>query len=124
MEIRFRRIPDPERNPLVAVVRPLSLAARQALFQAASKGVLRRGSWKGCAFDLAGAEVGSPVRSRGEAACVFATTPEAVRRFIEVWDGMWGSNRHCTGLLRSALVHVGVSATVSGRAAEPVRAGV
>jgi hypothetical protein len=109
MTIKFRRIPEPERNPLVPVVRPLSPSARQALLQAANHGVLRRGSWQGCAFNIAGAEVGTPVRSRGEAACVFSTSPDDVRRFIEVWDKIWGSNRYCTDLLRSALVHVGLS---------------
>jgi hypothetical protein len=109
MTINFRRIPGPERNPLVPVVRPLSPIARQALLQAANRGVLRRGSWQGCAFNIAGAEVGTPVRSRGEAACAFSTSPEDVRRFIEVWDGIWGSNRYCTALLRNALVHVGMA---------------
>lgn len=106
MTIKFRRIPGPDRNPLVPVVRPLSSVARQALLQAASQGVLRRGSWQGCAFNLAGSAVGTPVRSRGEAACVFSTDADDVRRFIEVWDAIWGSNRYCTELLRCALVHV------------------
>ena len=109
MTINFRRIPGPERNPLVPVVRPLSPVARQALLQAANRGVLRRGSWQGCAFNIAGAEVGTPVRSRGEAACAFSTNPDDVRRFIEVWDGIWGSNRYCTDLLRHALVHIGMA---------------
>lgn len=118
MTINFRRMPGPERNPLVPVVRPLSPIARQALLQAANRGVLRRGSWQGCAFNIAGAEVGTPVRSRGEAACAFSTSPDDVRRFIEVWDGIWGSNRYCTALLRSALVHVGMTER-GGAAANP-----
>lgn len=120
MTIKFRRFPGPERNPLVPVVRSLSPPARQALLQAANQGILRRGSWQGCALNLAGAAVGTPVRSRGEAACVFSTGADEVRRFIEVWDAIWGTNRYCTELLRRALIHVGTEEAISEPAA-PLR---
>jgi hypothetical protein len=96
------------RNPLVPVVRPLPGRGRRALYAAANAGMLRRGTWDGCAFNRAGTVIGLPVRSRGEAAYVFGTTPEAVRQFVEVWDRLWGSNRRCTQLLREALEHVGL----------------
>ncbi|MGH8997853.1 MAG: hypothetical protein ACRDY7_00495 [Acidimicrobiia bacterium] len=108
MAIWRRSIPEPARNPLVPSVALLSTSARRALYAAASGGVLRRGSWDGCALNLAGASVGLPVRSRGEAACAFDTSPEAVRQFIEVWDRLWGSNRYCTELLRDAVEYAGL----------------
>ena len=117
-----RTMPEPERNPLVGVVQPIPAKGRRALYAAANAGLLRRGTWDGCAFNRAGLEIGIPIRSRGEAAHAFGTTPEAVRDFIEVWDRLWGSNRHCTQLLRDALEHVGLfddadeGATVPGDA--------
>lgn len=108
MGICRRATPEPARNPLVPVVRPLSARGRRALYAAANAGLLRRGTWNGCALNRAGMAAGAPVRSRGEAALAFGTTPEAVRRFIEVWDLLWGTNRHCTQLLREALEHVGL----------------
>jgi alkanesulfonate monooxygenase SsuD/methylene tetrahydromethanopterin reductase-like flavin-dependent oxidoreductase (luciferase family) len=48
------------------------------------------------------------VRSRGEAAYAFHTTPEIARQFVEVWDRLWGSNRRCTQMLREAIEHAGL----------------
>lgn len=109
------RIPAaPDRNPLVPVVRSLPAAARRGLYAAAGTGTIRRGSWKGCAFNVAGTAAGLPVRSRGEAACAFGTTPQAIRDFIEVWDQLWGSNRRCAALLRAAIDHVGLADPAPG----------
>lgn len=108
MGIWRRATPEPARNPLVPVVRPLPARGRRALYAAANAGLLRRGTWNGCALNRAGIAAGVPVRSRGEVALAFGTTPEAARRFIEVWDRLWGSDRHCTQLLREALEHVGL----------------
>ncbi len=105
----FRRtIPEPGRNPLVPVVQALPARGRRALYAAANGGQLRRGTWNGCAFNRAGDVLGTPVRSRGEAALALGTTPDAIRRFLEVWDRLWGSNRYCTALLRDALEHAGL----------------
>lgn len=100
----------PDRNPLVPVVRAFPAPGRRALYAAANTGMLRRGSWNGCALNQAGTAVGLPVRSRGEAAYALGASPDAVRRFVEVWDRLWGSNRRCTQLLREALEHVGLFA--------------
>jgi hypothetical protein len=105
----FRRtIPEPGRNPLVPVVQALPARGRRALYAAANGGQLRRGTWNGCAFNRAGDMLGTSVRSRGEAALALGTTPDVIRRFLEVWDRLWGSNRYCTALLRDALEHAGL----------------
>lgn len=96
------------RNPLVPVVRRFPAHGRRALYAAANAGLLRRGSWEGCALNRAGAEVGLNVRSRGEAAYAFDTTPEVARQFVEVWDRLWGSNRRCTQMLRDAIEDAGL----------------
>jgi hypothetical protein len=99
---------DSRRNPLVPVVRQFPARGRRALYAAANAGHLRRGSWEGCALNRAGAAVGLDVRSRGEAAYAFHTTPEIARQFVEVWDRLWGSNRRCTQLLREAIEQAGL----------------
>ncbi len=96
------------RNPLVPVVRQFPARGRRALYAAANAGLLRRGSWEGCALNRAGAAVGMPVRSRGEAAYAFDVTPEIARQFVEAWDRLWGSNRRCTQMLREAIEQAGL----------------
>lgn len=93
-------------NPLVDVVRAFPPSARYALYAAASSGRLRRASWNGCPLNRAGAELGVPVRSRGEAAYVLGVPPETAHRFIQVWDRLWGSNHRRSKLLRDALDEV------------------
>ena len=99
---------DISANPLVPAVRDLPPGARLALHAATADGPVARGSWKGCPLNRAGEQLGATVRSRGEAACVFGTSTEAVRRFIEAWDGLWGSSKRCTATLRQALEAVGL----------------
>jgi hypothetical protein len=96
------------RNVLVSVVRALPVQGRRALYAAANRGHLRRGTWNGCAFNRAGEMLGVPVRSRAEAAVALGTTDEVIDRFLEVWDGLSGSNRNCTAILRDALEHTGL----------------
>ncbi len=104
----FLRTTQVGRNPLVPVVRPLAYRGRQAMYAAANAGLLKRRSWKGCAFNQAGSEVGELVTSPGEAAFVFGATLPVVRHFIAVWDGLRGTDRYCTQLLREALEEVGL----------------
>ena len=103
-----RTMPEPGRNPLVPVVQALPARGRRALYAAANSGQLRRGTWNGCAFNRAGEMLGTTVRSRGEAALALGTTPDVIRRFLEVWDRLWGSNRYCTAMLRDALEYAGL----------------
>lgn len=93
-------------NPLVDVIRGFPRPARQAMYAAATSGHLRRGTWHGCPLNRAGFELGVPVRSRGEAAYALGVSPESARRFVEVWDRLWGSNRRRARLLRDALAQV------------------
>jgi hypothetical protein len=97
-------------NPLVDVVRSFPAPARQALHAAATSGPLHRGTWHGCPLNRAGAELGVPVRSRGEAAYVLGVSPDLARSFVEVWDRLWGSSRRRSRLLRDALEYVARSA--------------
>ena len=110
-------------NRLVPVVRALPPGARLALYAATAEGPVARGSWKGCPLNRAGEVMGASVRSRGEAACVFGTSTDAVRRFIEVWDAQWGSSRRCTAQLRQALEHVGLPEGPDGSEAGLATAG-
>src|SRR4051812_14558784 len=90
-------------NPLIDVVQPFPAPARAALYAAATSGPLQRGTWDGCPLNRAGAELGAPARSGGEAAYARGVTPDPARRFVEAWDRLWGSNRRRTRMLRVAL---------------------
>jgi hypothetical protein len=107
-------------NPLVDVVRSFPAPARHALQAAATSGPLHRGTWHGCPLNRAGAELGVPVRSRGEAAYVLGVSPELARSFVEVWDRLWGSNRRRSKLLRDALEYVARSSAATANAAPPI----
>ncbi len=96
------------RNVLVSVVRALPAESRRALYGAANRGPLQRGTWNGCAVNRAGEMLGMPARSRAEAAVALGTTGEVIDRFLEVWDGLSGSNRNCTAILREALERAGL----------------
>ncbi len=100
-------MPEPAQNPLVPVVTPIPAAGRRALYAAANAGALRRGTWKGCALNRAGADLGLSLSSYQEAASALKTTPDTIRRFVSVWDNLSGTNRYCTQLLRNALEHAG-----------------
>jgi hypothetical protein len=103
-----RMTPEAGRNLLVSVVRALPARGRRALYAAANSGQLRRGTWNGCAVNRAGEVLGMPVRSRAEAAVALATTGDVIGRFLQVWDGLPGSNRNCTAILRDALEQAGL----------------
>lgn len=107
------------RNPLVPVVRELPGPGRRALYAAANSGLLRKGTWNGCALNRAGAAIGLPVRSRGEAAYALGTTPQVARRFVEEWDRLWGSTARCTGLLRDAIEEAGLFDADEAAAPQP-----
>lgn len=99
-------------NPLVSVVRPLPVSARQAMYAAAEKGLIVRRSWNGCAWNAA-----SLIETKGKvnaqsfesAADVFGCSPHLVRAFIQVWDSLKGSDEKCTATLKDAIDQVGLS---------------
>lgn len=98
----------PQLNPLTDVVRDLPPGARRAMYAAANRGLLSRGSWNGCAFNRAGREVGRSVWSVAQAARVLETNEATVRHFIRKWDRLRGSDASCTQLLREALEEAGL----------------
>jgi hypothetical protein len=103
-----RTVPEPDRNPLVPVVKAMPPRGRRALYAAANTGRLERGTWNGCAFNRAGEILETPVRSCDEAALALGTTPAVIRWFLDVWDRFSGSDRYCAALLRDALEHAGL----------------
>lgn len=95
-------------NSLTDVVRPLNPKAKQAMYGAATAGVIKRGTWDGCAFNKAGVEVDAHVSSTNLAAATFGLNTETVNRFIKVWDAQEGTDEECTHRLREALISVGL----------------
>lgn len=109
-------------NPLVTVVRPMPTAARQAMYAAASKGLIKRKTWEGCAWNQAGHVQGQRVSSVTQAAEVFGCPSGVVSSFISVWDGLKGTDAHCTRLLMEAIDLVGITTPANmKRAARVVR---
>lgn len=95
-------------NPLVAVVTPFDHRTRRALYAAANEGTLRRNTWNGCALNRASASLGRPVAGRRDARHVFGANRRAVSNFLQVWDGLGGTDAECTALLRDAVLAAGL----------------
>lgn len=95
-------------NPLLGVVQGLSPEAKKAMYAAASHGLIKRGTWAGCAFNKAGTEVGTLVNGNISAARAFNMPSLNVGRFISKWDNLQGTDAHCTRLLMEALDEVGI----------------
>lgn len=83
---------------------------KQAMFAAASRGVIKRGTWNGCAFNAAGMEVGhgKAVNSFEKAARTFGVTTASVEQFIGIWDSMKGTDEDCTQTLRTCIEKAGL----------------
>ena len=94
---------------LKSVVAPFPPQLKQAMYAAAEKGLIKRGTWDGCAFNAAGAHVGENVSAISTAARAFGVDETIVQRFITAWDGMVGTDERCTGLLKAALLNVGLT---------------
>jgi hypothetical protein len=95
---------------LESIVNQFPPKLKQAMFAAASRGSLRRGTWNHCAFNAAGFEVGKlgEVRSLQSAAEAFDVTPILVKKFIRYWDHMTGTKEEVTIQLREAIEKVGL----------------
>lgn len=99
----------------VAYLNPM---AKKMIANAASRGILRRGTWAGCAFNEAGRVMGcSTVTSVSSAARVFGLPPIVIANFIGAWDTLRCTNEQATGLVVEILDSVGVDTP-----AEPVNA--
>lgn len=83
----------------------LSPSAKQAVLGALSKfGTLRKGTWDGCVFNAAGKIVcDENINSYQKAAAQFDMDPSEVRRFIEKWDRMSGSDEDSTRKFKEVL---------------------
>lgn len=97
------------KNPLQRVVDPLPTRARSAMYAAAQKGLIKRGTWDDCAWNAASIIEGQPASSTQAASQVFDCPPRLVDNFIQVWDGLSGSDHRCTQLLIDAIESVGVT---------------
>ena len=107
--ISRRRAPTlPTENPLVQVVHPFDHELRRTLYAATNSGSLRRRTWNGCAFNRAAGILGLEVNHLTGAAEAFRLPAPRVHDFITTWDRLRGSDAHCTGLLRDALLEVGL----------------
>lgn len=93
---------------LEQAVAKLNPKAKQAMFSAATHGLIKRRSWSGCAFNQAGVEIGKEVRSSQVAAAAFGCSVKVVNDFIRIWDSMSGSDAACTQALREAIENVGL----------------
>lgn len=94
---------------LETIVRQLNPAAKQAMYGAANKGLIRRGTWNGCAFNAGGAEIGNKnVDSYFAAAKAFDLDQRIVRKFIAIWDGLHGTDESCTERLKAAILDAGL----------------
>lgn len=99
----------PAGGTLEKVVADLNPAAKQAMYAAANKGLIRRGTWDGCAFNAGGYEVGdNNVTSYFAAAKAFGLDEKKVVNFIRVWDGLNGDDETCTNRLKAAILAAGL----------------
>lgn len=71
---------------LAKAVSALNVQTKQAMYAAATKRSIKRGTWSGCAFNAAGHEVGQQVSMTGKASEVFGLPEHVVSRFIMAWD--------------------------------------
>ena len=85
-----------------------SSGLKQAMFAAASRGNIARGTWVGCAFNKAGNEVSQSVASTESAMEAFGLTEIQVRDFIIKWDSLEGTDKACTKLLQGLLEKSGL----------------
>jgi hypothetical protein len=95
---------------LEEIIEEFPSGLKQAMFAAASHGIIKRHTWNGCALNAAGIEVGSPkeVRSFLTAAKAFNITASQAKLFVAFWDAMPGSDEHCTNFLRETIEKVGL----------------
>lgn len=101
-------------NALIAAVRPFPPQLKQAMYAAAEKRLIKRGTWDGCAFNAAAIDAkGLDVSSFNQAASAFDVPVAIVERFIQTWDALGGTDERCTGLLKAALLDVGLTEELS-----------
>lgn len=96
-------------HTLEGVVRKLSPKAKQAMYAAADKQLIARGTWDGCAFNAGSLEIADQgVHSFASAAELFEMKASDVQNFIQVWDQTQGSDEQATERLREAILKAGL----------------
>lgn len=91
-------------SPLESAVHQLNPQTKQAMYAAAQKRIISKGTWDGCAFNAAGKEKGFDIGSVGYAARLFDLPGDVVANFISEWD----SGPEDTEALKEILVKVGL----------------
>jgi len=97
-----------ERNPLQRVVDRFPANLKQAMYAAAERQTLRKGTWDGCAFNAAGRSVDAQVASTSTAAATFNVDPKIVNDFIETWDSYAAEESRATEILKRCLLKAGL----------------
>jgi len=97
------------------VVQQLPPNVKQAMYAAANRNLIRRGTWNGCAFNAGSLEEFSDdcvsgVRSIQSAASFFNISPGLVESFITKWDALAGTDEECTARLKKAILDAGLFA--------------
>lgn len=96
-------------STLEQAVAKLNPKAKQAMFSAATHGLIKRGTWNGCAFNAGGIEIGNKHVSTIEAAAeAFGCSRQVVSDFICVWDQLPGTDTSATAQLRETIERVGL----------------
>lgn len=111
-------------NPMMGVVKTLSVKAKQAMYAASQKGLIARGTWDGCAFNAAGGIIGlgGTVQSYERAAAAFGMAENDVARFIHQWDRLHCSDEQANKYLVEALLDAGLATPVgTGRGKRIIR---
>ena len=97
-------------SSLQSVVDQFPSKLKQAMLAAASRQLIRRRNWNGCAMNAAGFEVGKTdsVQNISSAAEAFGVSSDLVSKFIQIWDGLWGTDEECTETLRNTIIKAGL----------------
>jgi hypothetical protein len=115
-----RRYSDPG-GSLQGIVGQFPPNLKQAMFAAAKRGGLQKGTWSGCAFNAAGTEIGRVVQGTGMASQVFGVSPDLVDRFISFWDNSTTTSYELADiLLKAGLTDPPVKPDKKGRRAGSV----
>lgn len=99
-------------GPLESVVGELPPNVKQAMYAAANRNLIKRGTWNGCAFNAGSLEVTDDLNclavSSVSAANFFGIPVELVNKFIQRWDSLQGTDEDCTAKLKQAILDAGL----------------
>lgn len=97
------------------IVQQLPPNVKQAMYAAANRGLIKRATWNGCAFNAGSLEVATEkdeclAVSISSAAQFFGISTDLVIKFINTWDQLPGSDEECTDRLKKAILDAGLFA--------------